>query len=207
MEKNEGYRPVIPNSFLTSLLVLAASLLNLSSRVTTSVSPSFFATPMASVLSTSPGFPRSISLPGDPPLDDVKVAITSCMVEWSPSIIGGLVHFHPGILQHLTGTGGVCVHTRKPKKRECIHLCPSFTLTSMSGCARNKGITGEQMLLMQAKCNKVFPFPSSPMFTLKPGSCLISSATFFASPFSTAACMITEETSPVSVERKRKEKK
>jgi len=32
------------------------------------------------------------------------------------------------------------------------------------------------------------------MFTLKPGSCLISSANFFASPFSIAANMLSPET-------------
>jgi len=62
----------------------------------------------------------------------------------------------------------------------------------MPGCARSNGITGELWLLTQAECNKVTPDPSTAMFTLKPGSCLIISATFFASPLLTAANMITE---------------
>jgi len=61
-----------PPSNLIACLVLVASLLNLSNRVATSVLrlfwaslcvPPLFAAPMTSVLSTSPGFPRSISLP------------------------------------------------------------------------------------------------------------------------------------------------
>ena len=55
-------------------------------------------------------FPE-IHLPprGDPPLDDVKVATTSSVPERSLSEHVGLVHFDPGIFQHLTNTGGVSI--------------------------------------------------------------------------------------------------
>jgi len=110
MEKNEGYRPVIPNSFLTSLLVLVASLLNLSNRVTTSVLPFFLATPMASVLSIS------ISLPDAIHHLMASRTLQGSTVEWSLSILVGLVHFHPGILKHRTKTGGVSIIAASTKK-------------------------------------------------------------------------------------------
>jgi len=43
---------------------------------------------------------------GDPPPNNVKVAMGSSTPEWSVSIIVGLIHFYPGILQHLTNRGG-----------------------------------------------------------------------------------------------------
>ena len=57
-----------------------------------------------------PRFPE-IHLPPrrDPHLDDAKVAMISSTVEWSPSSIVGLAYFHPGILQHLTNTGGASI--------------------------------------------------------------------------------------------------
>ena len=59
-----------------------------------------------------PWFPEiHLSSGRNPPLDDVKVAITSSTPEWSVSIIAGLVHFDPGILQHLTNTGGTSIGT------------------------------------------------------------------------------------------------
>ena len=60
-----------------------------------------------------PWFPEIyLSSRGNPTLDDVKVAIISSTPEWSASILGGLVHFHPGILQHLTNTGGVSIASK-----------------------------------------------------------------------------------------------
>ena len=57
-----------------------------------------------------PWFPE-IHLPprGDPPFDDAKEAIISSTPEWSASIIFGHVQFDPGILQHLTNTGGASI--------------------------------------------------------------------------------------------------
>ena len=81
----------------------------------------------------------------------------------------------------------------------------------MSGCAKSNGITADLLSPSQAKCNKVDPSPSTAMFTSKPGSCLISSATFFASPLSTAANMMhtpakTRNVTPSGVFEKRKGK-
>ena len=47
----------------------------------------------------------------NPPLDKVKVARPSSIPEWSESTIIGLVHFDPGILLHLTNTGGGSIET------------------------------------------------------------------------------------------------
>jgi len=57
-----------------------------------------------------PWFPE-IYLPPrrDPLLDDVEVATGSSPKKWSIAIIVGLVHFHPGILQHQTNTGGASI--------------------------------------------------------------------------------------------------
>jgi len=71
-----------------------------------------------------------------------------------------------------------------------VYPLSHLRLTLMSGCARSNGITADRMLSSQAWCNKVFWSSSSIKFTLKPGSCLISSASFFVSPPWTAANMI-----------------
>jgi len=99
-----------------------------------------------------------------------------------------------------------------PKRQEQLKgVCPfmSFALTPMSGCARSNGITGELRLEEQAECNKLNPCPSRFMFTLKPGSCLINSANFFASPLWTAASMMHPHKDRMKltlrVERRKKE--
>jgi len=96
---------VIPNSILISPLVLVASPLNLSSRATTSVLPSFSASPMASI-SSFPGVPRFISLS-----EAIHHLITSrrprsSFREWSASVTAGLVHLDTGIPQQHRSTGG-----------------------------------------------------------------------------------------------------
>ena len=78
----------------------------------------------------------------------------------------------------------------------------------MSGCARSNEITGDLLSSLQAWCNKVQPYPSCPMFTLEPGCCLISPATFFASPLLTAAFMTNSKYRTkltLRVERRKKE--
>jgi len=74
----------------------------------------------------------------------------------------------------------------------------------MSGCARSNGITADLLSRRQAKCKKVYPSPSRSMFTSKPGSCLISSASFFASPSLTAVNMITRRKRKTKLGRGRK---
>ena len=126
-----------PSSTLIACLVLVASLLNLQQGRHFCI---------VIILCPANGI-RHIDIPwcpqihipfrGDPPLDDIKVAIDSSPPEWSASTVGGLVHFDPVILQHLMTTGGL----QAVKKGVRPYL--SFTLTFMSGCARSKGITAD----------------------------------------------------------------
>ena len=57
-----------------------------------------------------PWFPEiHLSSRRDPPLNGVRGATKSSTPEWCASIFVGLIHFHSGILQHLTNTGGVSI--------------------------------------------------------------------------------------------------
>ena len=58
----------------------------------------------------------------NPPLDDVKVAIRSSIKDWGVSIVVALGEFDPGILQHLTNTGGVSYETGEKKGSLSIFL-------------------------------------------------------------------------------------
>ena len=135
-------------------------------------------------LADIPWFPE-IHLPSrrNPPLDDVKVTTGSSTPEWSAPITIGPVHSHPGIFQHLTNTGGASTASQIKGclSNEALHVDIYVRM------CQSTGITGDLLSLKQAWCNKVHPFPSTAIFTLKPGSCLISSANSFESPFSTAA--------------------
>jgi len=98
-----------PSSTLTACLVSSGFSLNLSSTLTTSLFPLSFATPMASVMLTSPGFPRSISLP-----DAIHHLMTSRWPQQAarqsgvnPLLLGSFTSTLVCILQHLTNTGGV----------------------------------------------------------------------------------------------------
>jgi len=134
---------------------------------------------MASVKSTSPGFPRSISLPeANHHLMTSRWPSRAALRSGAyPYVVGSFTL----TLESLSSSRTQEVAPWRQAKLKGVHPFLSFTLTSMSGCARINGITAELLSPQEAECSVVHPPPSSAMFTLKPGSCLISSDNFFTS--------------------------
>ena len=140
---------MIPNSIFTSFLVLLASFLNLFSRLVSAVSPFFSSSPSFSAsskfLDHSFCVQRIISLP-----DTIHHLMMSRRSLAATSQSGGV---HPSLSRSFTITLESFSISRTQEvaalaiaELKGVDPLLSFALTSMSGCARSNGITGDRWL-------------------------------------------------------------